>query len=280
MNPIIEQMLKKYNIGSTASYENALKEIIQEIALLGLWRAKFFEHAAFYGGTALRIFYGMDRFSEDLDFSLLKPNLNFDLTVYHKAVYDELTSLGFNVEIKAKEKQAKSAIQSAFIKADTQVNNLEVYLDFKKKLKIKFEVDTNPPGKFETEMKYLLNPTEFYVKIYSPPDLFAGKIHAVLFRKWGERLKGRDWYDFIWFVKNNIPVHLEHLQERMKQTDHLEAKAGLGLDSLQALLKERIEAFDIDLAKKDIEPFISDSTRLNIWSKDFFLDAASKIRVI
>ena len=278
MQPIIQQMLKKYNFRSNVEYENALKEIIQEIVLLGLWRAKFFEHAAFYGGTALRIFYGLDRFSEDLDFSLLQSDPTFDLSVYHKAVYDELTSLGFNVDIMSKTKKVENNIQSAFIKADTKIYDLEVHLDPRKKLKVKFEIDIDPPLGFETEARYLLNPTEFYVKTYSKPDLFAGKLHAVLFRKWGQRVKGRDWFDFVWFVKNDTPVRLDHLEARIKQSKGMPKQDVLSLDMLKILLNKRIEELDIELAKKDILPFISEPDRLDIWSKEFFLDVVSRIK--
>src|SRR5258708_11206041 len=102
MHYAIEQMLKKYNCCSQLDYLNSLKEIFQEIALLGLWRAKFYEKAAFYGGTALRILYGLDRFSEDLDFTLLKNTKNFDLSPYNQAIADELSSFGFKVSVETK----------------------------------------------------------------------------------------------------------------------------------------------------------------------------------
>jgi predicted nucleotidyltransferase component of viral defense system len=278
MMQAVEQMLKKYKLDSMASHENALKEIIQEIALLGLWRAKFFEHSAFYGGSALRILYGLDRFSEDLDFSLLKKDQNFKLVDYPQAILAELSSFGFNVEII--EKQRQTNIKSAFIKADTKLYDLNVNLTPNKKLKIKFEIDTDPPGKFETETRYLLEPIEFYVKTYSKPDLFAGKLHAVLCRNWKMRVKGRDWFDFIWFIKKDIPVRLAHLEERMKQTGHLPIDTVLSLDILKSLLKKRIEELDIKLAKNDILPFISDTERLNVWSKEFFLDILSTLTAI
>ncbi|MFH1714629.1 MAG: nucleotidyl transferase AbiEii/AbiGii toxin family protein [Elusimicrobiota bacterium] len=276
----VEKMLSKYKLDSVASYENALKEIIQEIALLGLWRAKFFEHAAFYGGTALRIFYGMDRFSEDLDFSLLKPNKSFNLFIYNKAVQEELSSMGFNVQVNEKKRNNESNIQAAFIKADTKMYDFEVNLDPRKKLKIKFEIDINPPQKFETETKYLLNPTEFYVKVYSKPDLFAGKLHAVLCRRWGKRVKGRDWFDFIWFVKNKVPVNLRHLEARLKQTEHLEKNAVFNADVLREMLLKRIEELDIELAKKDVLLFLSDTERLQTWSKEFFSHIVSQLMVL
>jgi len=276
MNEAIKMMLSRYKLTDIRAQENALKEIIQEIALLALWRSKFFEKAAFYGGTALRIFYGLDRFSEDLDFSLLKPSKHFDLISYHKAIKVELESYGFSVQINKKKKNIESAIQSAFIKANTQEFLFEVETP-KKILKIKFEVDTDPPDNFNTEAKYVLHPIEFFVKLYAIADMFAGKLHAILFRQWKNRVKGRDWYDLIWFVKNNHPVHLKHLVKRIQQTnDNLTLKQ-FDRKKIISMLLEKIDIVDFANAKKDIEPFIADKLRLDIWSKDFFKEIVHKI---
>jgi predicted nucleotidyltransferase component of viral defense system len=119
MNEIIQGMLKKYAPRSPMEHERALCEILQEIALVGLWRGKFFEQAAFYGGTALRILYGLDRFSEDLDFTLLHPNAHFTWSHYAKSLVEELQAYGFNVELIEKKKSIESAIKSAFLKTKT-----------------------------------------------------------------------------------------------------------------------------------------------------------------
>lgn len=280
MHKAIEQMLKRYEIPNNTEYEHALKEIIQEIVLLGLWRAKFFEHAAFYGGTALRIFYGLDRFSEDLDFSLIQQNPAFDLKKYHQAITEELIAYGFEVEVGQKQKSVSTNIQSAFVKANTLLYDIEVTINPSKKLKVKFEVDTEPPCGFATETKLLLNPAEFYVKLVAPADLFAGKLHAVLCRGWKNRVKGRDWYDLVWFVKNTITVRIEHLQARMVQSGHLESDTKLDRKSLLDLLNQRIERIDLELVKQDIAPFIKDPSRLDIWSEAFFREVFEKIDVI
>src|SRR3989344_6607710 len=120
MQDAIQKMLKKYDCKNEIEYQNALKEIIQEITLLGLWRAKFFEYAAFYGGTALRILYQLDRFSEDLDFSLLQANQNFSLTPYFSFIKQELQSYGFQIAVESIDKENKSNVDSAFLKADTK----------------------------------------------------------------------------------------------------------------------------------------------------------------
>ena len=286
MNDAIKSMLAPYKCNSTNEYENALKEVIQEIALLGLWRAKFFEHAAFYGGTALRIFYGLNRFSEDLDFSLLKPNNKFVVNKYYQAIEDEIKSFGFHVTVDKKGKSIDNPILSAFIKAGTKQNLINILTDktitaipSNKQMKIKIELDTNPPLKFETEAKHLLQPIPFSVNIYKPSDLFAGKLHAVLCRSWKTRVKGRDWYDLVWYIGKNIPVHLIHLEERMKQTGHLSKNDKLTEIKLQKLLAEKIENVDYENAKKDVLPMLKDIDSVKIWSSDFFKTIVQKIKV-
>lgn len=250
-----------------------------KIALLGLWRSKFFEHAAFYGGTALRILYGSDRFSEDLDFSLLSPNSHFDLSPYNTAVKTELNSFGFSAEVETKIKhQEDNTIRSAFIKANTrqQFLNIHVSHDFIKKIhhektiKIKMEVDTDPPLKFQTEAKILLEPIPFSVHTFTLPCLFSGKLHALLCRAWENRVKGRDWYDFVWYVGKKIKPDLIHLQERLIQTHHWPNNKILDIAQLKTLLLERIQHIDFEQAKQDVLPFITDPTSVVLWSQDFF----------
>ncbi len=271
MNPVIQKMLKKYDVDefNAKSGENAFKEIIQEIALLGLWRAKFFEHAAFYGGTALRLLYGLDRFSEDLDFSLLVPDPNFRLARYHNAVRDELESLGMKVEIHQKDKRQDSVVQSAFVKANTQLNDFVIRLE-RKVLKVKFEVDTQPPPYFNTEVLVVYEPIEFAVRAVSKPDLFAGKLHALLCRNWRGRIKGRDWFDWVWYVKQKIPVHLRHLEAKMKQSGNLEKSTRLTEKLLVRMLEEAVDSVEMEKVLADIRPYIKDTSRLEAWSKDMF----------
>ncbi len=288
MNESIIQMINKYNPQTHDDYKNALKEIIQEIALLGLWRAKFFEKGAFYGGTALRLLYGLDRFSEDLDFSLLKPTKDFDIGVYEKAIENELSSFGFQVSFSKKIKTKESFIQSAFLKANTYYHYLQIDISekekkkchFKEQIKVKIEIDTNPPMGFETEMHYLLQPTSYAIKAYAQPDLFAGKVHALLYRSWKTRVKGRDWYDFIWFLKNGIFLSLNHLAYRIHQTHPSIAIKDITDEFVKKELIKKIENLDIEGAKKDIYPFIKNKEILEIWSKDFFLSLVNKIHLI
>ena len=288
MNEAIRQILATYEIRSVEDSLRALREVMQEIALLGLWRSKFFENAAFYGGTALRVLYGLDRFSEDLDFSLLEKRKNFDLGDYSEALKRELASFGFAVEIESRPKPASAAIQSAFLKADTRTQMITVEFDKglvqkvprNQVLKIKLEIDVDPPPGFTTEVRYLLRPVPFSVRTFSLPDLFAGKMHAVLCRGWKSRVKGRDWYDLVWFVAYHPELHLAHLEQRMRQTGHWQGAAPLTAGDLRDLLAKRIDKVDIDQIRREVEPFVKDAAALAIWSKEFFLDVASKIKIV
>jgi hypothetical protein len=288
MNEAIRQILAKYEIRSLGDSLRALREVMQEIALLGLWRSKFFEKAAFYGGTALRVLFGLDRFSEDLDFSLLKKNEDFDLAEYGDALKRELDSFGFDVEIENRIKPAGTAIQSAFLKANTRSQMITVEFERgiiqqvprNQVLKIKLEIDTDPPSGFSTETRYLLRPVPFAVRTFSLPDLFAGKMHAVLCREWKSRVKGRDWCDLVWFAAYHPELHLSHLEQRMRQTGHWEGATALTATEFRLLLTRRIDLVNIDQIRREVEPFVKDTASLALWSKEFFSDVVSRIKIV
>lgn len=285
MNKAVSDMLERYDCQSAGDYENALREIFQELALLGLWRGKFFEHAAFYGGTALRILYGLDRFSEDMDFSLLTPDPTFDFKPYCEFIEKELGAWGFTVNVAVKEKTRESAIESAFLKADTfsqmitinTPDELAGAIHRNQMLRIKVEVDTDPPGFFSTESKYLLQPIPFAVRTYDLPSLFAGKMHAVLFRKWGRRVKGRDWFDLLWYAGRGVPLDLRHLSERMRQTGDWNISEHLSEDELRALLIDRINTLDLDAAKADVSLYLRNQDSIKGWSSELFNQVAEGI---
>ncbi len=287
---IAEAVLKRlesYNCSSAQEYQAALLEIIQEIALLGLWRTKFFEKAVFYGGTALRILYGLDRFSEDLDFSLLMKAPNFEMKIYHQGVLRELQSLGFEVSIEEKKKAVNSPVQSAFIKANTREHFLRIGLSSEdqkrvhsdKILKVKFEVDIDPPLKFAVDYRTLTFPGPFSVATMTLPDLFAGKVHALLFREYKGWVKGRDWYDFLWFIGQNIPVSMVHLEQRMRESGHFSHDHLLTEKKLRTLLNERIGQLDVASAAADVRRFVKDSWKIDHWSKDYFFESATHLLV-
>ena len=285
MNSLIKSILPDPVPKTTAGMVNAVREIMQSLALLGLWRAKFFEHAAFYGGTSLRILYGLDRFSEDLNFSLLKPSPDFNFSIYSNALQNELEAFGFKVTFEVKHKTAATNIESAFLKGNTY-NQLIVIkapeqilsgVNRQSIVKVKLEVDTNPPQGFRTEMKYVFTPVQFAVRSYTLPSLFAGKVHAILFRKWKSCIKGRDWYDFIWYTSAYPVLSLSHLEERMRQSGHYEGDKPLSLVKLKDLIVNAIDVLNIDEARKEVIPFVADVRVLDIWSKEFFRAATERI---
>ena len=286
MNNIIEQMLSHYEIKNTTDEINALKEIIQELVLSGLSRGGFFDEAAFYGGTALRIFYKLDRFSEDLDFALLKPNRDFDLSKYFIYIEKELKSYGLNLEINTKQKTNDSNITSVFLKGDT----LELILKFfpneenheydhlLKNIKIKFEIDTDPPAGATYETQYRLLPSPHQVKLYDKESLFAGKIHAILCRGWKTRTKGRDLYDYVFFLANNSSVNIELVKNKLIESNYIDSKVNFNIDVLKELLTKKFKEINYNDAKDDVIPFISNVDSLNIWSSEFFVSITDKLK--
>ncbi|MBN1141520.1 MAG: nucleotidyl transferase AbiEii/AbiGii toxin family protein [Deltaproteobacteria bacterium] len=284
----LAQMLARYECRRVEDTTRALREILQELALLGLWRAKFFEKAAFYGGTALRILHGLDRFSEDLDFSLLRPMSDFRLDRYSEALERELAAFGFKVRLEVKDKAIETPVQSAFLKADTANVMLVIQagepilrqIPGGQIIRIKIEVDTDPPPDFETENRFILLPIPFSVRSYRLPDLFAGKMHAVLCRRWKNRVKGRDWYDLVWYCARHPELHLLHLEQRMRQSGHWSKTKSLGPEQLRGLMAEAVGSLDVEQARKEVLPFVKNSESLDLWSREFFLDVAGRVRCV
>lgn len=271
MNEIFNQMMALHKREGSDGERNALYEVMQQVVLSGLYRGGFFNEAAFYGGTCLRIFYGLKRYSEDMDFSLLAKNPDFNLEKYFPAIIEEARLLGREIVITKKDKKNFSRVESAFLKDNTDVYNLSFATD--KTLKIKIEVDTDPPLGFETEQKLLMMPFSFNTRCMVPSDLYAGKMHALLFRQWKHRIKGRDWYDFEWYVCNRIPLDFAHLQERAREFNGIE----LTKDEFIRMLKERFEKADIKQVKDDVMPFIENIHELDIWSNEYFLQLVDMI---
>ena len=286
---ILDQMLLKYDLVTIEDKKNAMKEIIQEVVLCGLARSSFFKHAAFYGGTALRIFYGIDRFSEDLDFSLLIKDLDFSFDQFIPAIIAEVESLGLSLDIGNKLKSRETQIESAFVTGNTKQQYLIFYpkdqnqvqmLHPYEKITVKFEVDINPPANATTELKYRLLPSPYQVRIYDESSLFAGKIDAVLRREWKTRVKGRDFYDYLFFIARSTPVNMRHLKARLVQSGFIKEDFDLNKESLIEMLYLIFNRVDFEAAKKDMVPFIKDTRQLDIWSCDFFKDITKQIKVI
>ncbi len=283
---MIKEWLETYHPASQEEAKDALREIMQEIALAGLYRAGFFEKAAFYGGTALRIFYGLDRFSEDLDFSLLEVEPEFSLNKYQDAIVQEFDALGMHVSIREKQKTNLTNIDSAFLKSETIWRELILEgiipqngMEQVANVKIKIEVDREPPLGFETEDKLLLKPFSFYVKCLTLPNLFAGKMHALLFRKWGENVKGRDWYDMEWYIKKGTSLNLNHFLIRAIDSGDWH-KETITETEFRELLAKKIDDVKMNYIINDIKRFVRDTNALNIWSPKYFHDLVSSLKVI
>ncbi len=287
MKSPVEDLLAGYDLSTEEDAWQALREVIQHIVLLGLWRGKFFEHAAFYGGTALRMLHGLPRFSEDLDFSLLAPGGTFGLDPYLGHVQAELNAFGFDVEVRRRLKSRHSTLDSAFVKTNTRMGFLVLGVTEattarvarERALKVKFEVDTDPPGSFDTRADYLYLPQPFTVRSFDLPSMFAGKLHAVLARSWGVRVKGRDWYDLLWFIGRNIAASLQHLRARLVQTGHVSQDDPFDAARAHTMLRRRVMSLDIDAARRDVRPFVRDARELDAWSRELFLDAVDRLRL-
>ncbi|MDD4069742.1 MAG: nucleotidyl transferase AbiEii/AbiGii toxin family protein [Candidatus Izemoplasmatales bacterium] len=269
---IFDQMLGRYDIKTAQEKRNAINEVMQEIALAGLYRGGFFDKAAFYGGTCLRIFYGLPRFSEDMDFALTEKNVEFNIENYFPAVIEEFKASGRDVLITKKEKKVQTKVESAFLKDNTEMYDLSFKTE--KEIKIKIEVDTDPPLGFLTEQKLSLMPFSFMTRCFTLSDLYAGKMHALIFRNYKSRVKGRDWYDFEWYVRHDVSLDFAHFQIRAKEFN------GLDIDKEEfiKMLKEKIGTTDINMVKRDVMPFIQNPAELDIWSNDYFLQLADRIK--
>ena len=272
MNDIFQNMLSAYDLSTDQAVRNATFEVNQQVILAGLNQGGFFDKAAFYGGTCLRIFHGLQRFSEDMDFSLLNPDSEFDFTMYFQPIIDEFAAIGRTVDIKKKDKKNFGKVESAFLKDNTDVYDISFQTE--KSIKIKIEVDTNPPLRFSTEQKLLMEPRSFMTRCFTLPDLFAGKMHALVYRAWKNRVKGRDWYDFEWYVRNRIPLDFKHLQERIKEFNGCEKTKEEFLEDL----KVRLKTSDIKQVKADVLPFLKNPKELDIWSNDYFLQIMNLIK--
>lgn len=281
---MMKQWIAEYNPQNEEETLAAMREIMQEIALAALSRTDFFDKAAFYGGTAIRIFYGLDRFSEDLDFSLLSPNPDFSLTPYFTKIIEEFQSLGMNVSIREKDKRIKTQVESAFLKSETIWQELVLEdlvkqhgISSNKTIKIKIEIDRLPPLGFSTEEKLLIRPFSFYVNCFTMPSLFAGKLHALLFRKWKSRVKGRDWYDMEWYIRKGVPLNMHHFLQRAKETKDW-SEEQISKDQIIQLLIAKIENVSFDSIKEDVVRFIADDKKLAIWSPNYFNDLIQKMK--
>lgn len=279
-------MLKLRDVQTLYEKRNSMKEVVQEIILCGLSRSGFFKIAAFYGGTALRIFHELDRFSEDLDFSLKTPDPSFSIAEYLPLLEKEIRSYGLNFRVEAKVKAADSAVKSAFLKGNTKEHMLLFYADEpfaqsigpNELIKVKLEVDTNPPDYAAFEIKYRLLPIPYEIALYDMPSLFAGKIHAVICRAWKDRVKGRDLYDYVFYRSRGTAVNLKHLAARLAQSGYIPEGKQITIEDVNGMLCRRFANIDYAQAKKDVLTFIKNPDALDVWKADFFCEITENLK--
>ena len=286
MNSALEIMIAKYNPKNNLERENAIKEIIQEIALAGLSRGGFFEKAAFYGGTCLRIFYGLDRFSEDLDFALVKKDEGFKFDDYFPRLKREFLSYGIDLNIELKKKSNASLVQSAFLKGNSLMlmmtffpkNEDAKHILSNQKIKIKFEIDMDNPEGGITEYKYRMFPSPYEIQVFDESTLFAGKIHAILCREYKNHVKGRDYYDYLFYIGKKVPFNMKYLENKLKNTGKIAMDEILSLDRVKEFLRDRFEKVKYNQAIEDVSNFIVQEESLNLWKKEFFLSTLDSLR--
>lgn len=268
---IFDEMVEQYHPQNDAERTSVQREVMQKMALAGLNRGGFFDHAAFYGGTCLRIFHGLKRYSEDMDFSLTEKNDQIHIENYFQAIVDEFKTVGMPVEIVKKDKKSFGRVESAFLKEDTEAYDIK--FQTRKTMKVKIELDTNPPLCFSTEQKLIMQPYSFTVRCFTLPDLYAGKMHALVYRAWQRRIKGRDWYDFEWYVRNRVPLDFKHLQERIREFSGNEVNK----EEFMTALREKLANTDINLVKQDVLSYIENDREFDIWSNEYFLQLVDMI---
>jgi predicted nucleotidyltransferase component of viral defense system len=278
MNQAISAMVKEFgDIKSPSDGQNALKEIIQKIVLLGLHRQKFFDVAAFYGGTALRILYGLNRFSEDLDFCLRPANRDFVLAPYFRGIQDELERFGLEAKITEKKTGPGTEIESAFVKQPTHQGLITIGLNPKSShpgqlVKIRLEVDKNNPSGGIEERRLIKLPTPFLVNTLTLSSLFAGKLHAVLARAYLNNVKGRDYYDLQFYLARDTVVNMVYLEAKLRDSKHYSNKEPLDREHLLKMLKTKFMSVDFRKAAADVRPFlhVADQSQIDEWSSELF----------
>lgn len=285
MNNKLEEMVLAKNPQDDIDFEYKLREIIQEVVLASLSTTDFFAKAAFYGGTSLRIFYGLPRFSEDLDFMLLTPDSSFSWAPYFNDIKRVFSSYGLSVSLVEKEKIQASDTRSAFLKENT-IELMTImapnYLIKNRTnpdqlIKVKFEIDTEAPKGALTNIFNLTDPFFSNVRVLTLPSLFAGKIGALLTRNWKNRVKGRDLFDYLFYVGKNVSINLPFLENNLLKA-RVSLARPLSLDETKTLLQKKFLEIDYPSAKDDVKNFIENPTILNNWSSQYFIDSLSRLQ--
>lgn len=280
MKDTVQKRLDLYNCKTAEEEENALKEITQEVALYALAKHDFFKEASFQGGTCLRIIHGLDRFSEDLDFCLVAPNPNYQIAPFLEKAAEVMNEFGFTIEVSGKDRE-DSSVQMRFLKDNSikMILKLHHNMDKRRKIKIKVEVDTTPPLGAEHTKSFLDFPLDFAIASHNLPSLFAGKCHALLCRS---HTKGRDWYDFSWYVTRKVVPNFQLLSHSLHQFGPW-ADQNLNIDAqwLEQNLRLRIKEIDWQEAKRDVSRFLKPDYKetLELWNEEFFLAKLEKMKL-
>lgn len=286
INEIFLTQIKKYNPNNINEIKNSMKEVLQDVILIGLSKSDFFAFAAFYGGTSLRIFRNLPRFSEDLDFTFITDKKDFTFIEYIKKAQNELASLGIASELYYKEKKTETSVDSCYLKFnlkelfDMSFPEYSSEIIFNEGLTIKVEVEKTFFEGGNTEIKLLTYPSYAQVKTFDFETLFASKLLAVLTRKWASRIKGRDFYDYLFYISNGVKVNLKFLENGLKTFGNLDTDETLNLEKIKNLLRERFEIIDFDNAILDVKPFVKENDRyIGSFKKEIFISTIDLINV-
>lgn len=285
MKSSLDEMINQYNPKTINETKAALREILQSIVLVGLSRGGFFNKAAFYGGTALRIFYGLNRYSEDLDFTLKEKNDDFSLESYLKYVNEVALSYGLELEISTKVKTINTPIESAFAKLNTYQTFINLKLDNKMSrqlhkdeiIKVKFEVDCNPALGFDVESRWLDIPEFATVSVLDEPSLFAGKIHAILCRSYKNNVKGRDYYDFLFYISKKVKPNMTYLKNKLVDTGKIKEEDEFNSNILKEMLVDKFNSIDFNQVKIDASKFLFKNEDLSYYCRDLFIDMLRRL---
>ena len=278
---VVREMLSRYDVEDPEGARNALREVLQEIVLFGLYEGGFFDTVAFYGGTALRILHRLDRFSEDLDFCLRPGAETLELRTFGRNVEEALRRFEIEASFEPREEVSPGGIVAAQVRTEplrgilsvslvSALGEVVARLPRNQTLRIKVEVDTGRARGFEDEESYALYPVPFPLRVLTLPCLFSGKMHALLCRGWGNRVKGRDWYDLLWFLRKGVPLHLPFLEEKLRESGHWAEAHPLQAEDVRRLYRERVERLDVKQARNDLLPFVRDPRALDAWSPSLF----------
>ena len=285
MKTTIEQIVKSYNTSTIDEIKAIVREIVQSIVLIGLSRSDFFKKASFYGGTALRIFYDLNRYSEDLDFTLNCVDPNFSIEPYIDKIKEVALSYGLDLEIVTKNKKVETPIESAFAKLNTYQTFISLKLNNKiisslhkdEIIKVKFEIDRNPALGFKTESKWLDIPEFAQVIVLDEPSLFSGKLHAILCRNYKNNVKGRDYYDFLFYIQKRVKPNMTYLKNKLIETKKIDESTDFNINTLKAMLKAQFEMVDFNQIKNDAMRFVLKNEDLSFYSKELFIQMVEKL---